>query len=222
METKKCYYCKKELLIDMFDCNSNSKDGYESTCRNCKSKKKEYYHKNKEKILQNCAEYRQTHKEEKAARDKKYAQGHKEKIIKYQKKYREEHKETNSEYQKKYREKNKEKLYEYKKSPHVRYKVYQNNAKHKNRIFDLSEDEFIEISSQPCIYCGEYSDTYNNEPFNGIDRIDSNLGYQKDNCVSCCSTCNRMKMDLEVNDWISKMKQIINYFEPKSLFIFTN
>ena len=212
METKKCIHCKKELAINMFDLSTKSKDGYASTCKECKLKKHEYYERNKEEISQKSAEYRVTHKEQKAASDKKYAQENKEKIQQYQKEYREEHKLSNAEYQKQYRIKNKDRLDEYKKSPHVRYNVYQNNARHKDRNFDLSEDDFIKMTSQPCIYCGGYSDTYNGEWFNGIDRIDSSLGYSYNNCVTCCATCNRMKMDLDVDDWIGKMKQIIGYY----------
>lgn len=209
---KKCTCCKKELSISMFDLSSKNEDGYESTCKECKLKKHEYYERNKEKILKKCAEYTATHKEEKAVRDRKYAQEHKEQKRQYQKEYRESHKEVNAEYQKQYRVKNKDRLDEYKKSPHVRYKSYQNNARNKNRNFDLSEDDFVEMTRQPCIYCGEYSDTYNGELFNGIDRINSNLGYSIDNCVPCCATCNRMKMDLDVNDWVGKMKQIIYHY----------
>lgn len=176
------------------------------------AKKREYYQEHKDEILQKSAQYRATHKEQKAAADKKYAQEHKEQIQQYQKEYREEHKLSNAEYQKQYRIKNKDRLDEYKKSPHVRYTVYQRNAKTKDRNFDISEDEFIKISKQPCVYCGEYSDTYDGEPFSGVDRVDSNLGYSIDNCVSCCATCNRMKLDLDVNDWIGKMKQIINHY----------
>lgn len=176
------------------------------------AKKREYYQEHKEEILQKSAEYRETHKEQKAAADKKYAQEHKEKIQQYQKEYREEHKLSNAEYQKQYRIKNKDRLDEYKKAPHTRYKNYQRNAKTKDRNFDISEDEFVEISKLPCVYCGEYSDTYNGEPFSGVDRVDSNLGYSIDNCVPCCTTCNRMKLDLDVNDWIGKMKQIINHY----------
>ena len=216
MTTKKCAYCKKKLPIDMFDFSSRSKDGYASTCRECTPKKKQYYERNKEKVLLKCAEYRSTHKEQKAETDKKYAQKNKDKIKQYQKEYRDSHKESSAEYQKQYRIKNKNKLDEYKKSPHVRYTVYQRNAKNKKRNFDLSEDEFIEMSKQPCIYCGEYSDTYNNEPFNGIDRIDSDLGYSINNCVPCCATCNRMKMDLKVDDWINKMIQIINHYHKSA------
>lgn len=212
METKKCICCKKELSVSMFDPSSKNQDGYESTCKKCKIKKREYYERNKEKILKRCAEYTAAHKEEKAARDRKYAQEHKEQRQQYQKEYRESHKEANAEYQKQYRIKNKDKLDEYKKAPHIRYKVYQSNARVKDRDFNLTEDEFIEISKQPCVYCGEYSDTYNGEPFSGVDRVDSNLGYSIDNCVPCCATCNRMKLDLDVNDWIGKMKQIINHY----------
>ena len=195
----------------MFDASSRSKDGYEGTCRECKVKKHEYYEKNKEDILQKSAEYRESHKEQKSARDQKYAQANKGKIQKYQKEYRASHKETNAAYQKQYRIKNKDKLDEYKKSPHNRYKSYRNNARKKERNFDFSENDFIEFTKQPCVYCGEYSDTYDGELFNGIDRIDSDLGYSIDNCVPCCAICNRMKMDMCVDVWFEKMKQISAY-----------
>jgi hypothetical protein len=227
MQIKQCTSCKQELQLDMFHKSSRSKDGYNSICKECKAKidreyreknqdtikarKKKYYQDNKDSISLKSAEYRLTHKEEKAAQDKRYAQEHKEKIQQYQKEYRDSHKLSNAEYQKQYREKNKDKLDEYKKSPHVRYTVYKRNAKKKNRNLDLTEDEFIKMSKQPCVYCGGYSDTYNGDQFNGIDRFDSNLGYSLNNCVPCCATCNRMKMDLPVNDWINKMKQIIEY-----------
>jgi hypothetical protein len=175
-------------------------------------RKREYYQEHRDEILLKSAEYRETHKEQKAETDKRYAQANKEKIQQYQKEYRDSHKVLNSEYQKQYREKNKEKLAEYKKSPHVRYTAYKRNANNRSLSFDLSEDEFIEMSKLPCVYCGEYSDTYNGEWFNGIDRIDSGLGYHKDNVVPCCSICNRMKLDLNIDDWINKMTKIINYY----------
>lgn len=228
MKTKKCNTCGRELSIDMFYRASNNIDGHANICKECESKrkkeyrethkesikkkKKEYYIQNKEEILLKHAEYRETHKEQKAETNKKYAQKNKEKIHQYQKEYRASHKASNSEYQKQYREKNKDKLTEYKKSPHSRYMVYKRNAKNRDLDFNLSEDEFIEISGQPCIYCGEYSDTYNSIPFNGIDRINSKAGYQKDNCVPCCSMCNKMKFDYDVEEWINKMIQIINYY----------
>ena len=43
---------------------------------------------------------------------------------------------------------------------------------------------------------------------NGIDRIDSCIGYTKSNCVSCCEICNKAKRNLtikEFTDWIKKL-----------------
>jgi hypothetical protein len=55
---------------------------------------------------------------------------------------------------------------------------------------------------------------YNNsEPIfvNGVDRVDSNGDYVKDNCVPCCTTCNRMKMDMSYNIFIKHIIKIRNY-----------
>lgn len=43
---------------------------------------------------------------------------------------------------------------------------------------------------------------------NGIDRINSNKGYEKDNCVSCCPICNRMKLDLSLEDFYAHIEKI--------------
>ena len=43
---------------------------------------------------------------------------------------------------------------------------------------------------------------------NGVDRIDSSLGYTIDNCVACCDKCNYAKHDLSTEDfkeWIIKI-----------------
>ena len=50
-------------------------------------------------------------------------------------------------------------------------------------------------------------------PFCGIDRIDSNKGYTKDNVISCCEMCNRMKSDYNVKDWLRKVKTIAERIE---------
>lgn len=47
--------------------------------------------------------------------------------------------------------------------------------------------------------------------FNGIDRIDSSKGYYKENCVSCCTKCNRMKLDYDINDFLNHINNIFNY-----------
>ena len=84
-------------------------------------------------------------------------------------------------------------------------------AKDKNLPFDLSLDEFEYITSKKCFYCGSdpkiwvaKRTTYKPILFNGIDRVDNNLGYINSNVVPCCSTCNYMKKNLKLSSMESK------------------
>lgn len=94
-----------------------------------------------------------------------------------------------------------------------RYKNYKQGAKSRDLDFNLSKEEFDEITKMPCKYCGEYSGVFLGVYFCGIDRIDSNIGYVKDNVVPCCEICNRMKLDYKFDDWVNKMKKILNHLE---------
>ena len=90
---------------------------------------------------------------------------------------------------------------------------YKSNAQRRNINFNLSKEEFINIISQPCYYCGAIS---NQEKLIGIDRIDSSKDYTLDNCVPCCDMCNKMKLDYSVKEWLFHMKKIISYMENKN------
>lgn len=57
------------------------------------------------------------------------------------------------------------------------------------------------------MYCGDDIEAV------GIDRVDSQKGYSKGNCVPCCEVCNEMKLDYPVAEWLAKMKQIIAKFD---------
>lgn len=97
--------------------------------------------------------------------------------------------------------------------------VYKNNANKRNIVFNLSKDEFKKLTSGRCDYCGEapekeFKRPPSNNPFNGnyiyngIDRVDNDMGYFVDNCVSCCETCNRAKLEMNRDDfvkWIIKV-----------------
>ena len=51
----------------------------------------------------------------------------------------------------------------------------------------------------------KYSNTYT---YSGIDRVDSNIGYEINNVVSCCNICNRAKSNMkldEFNEWRMKL-----------------
>lgn len=87
--------------------------------------------------------------------------------------------------------------------------------------FKLSFEEFDELVHGDCVYCGNaptfplrFKNDFKNreiEYFNGIDRIDSNQDYTKENCVSCCSMCNRMKSDFNKDEFLNHIDKIHNF-----------
>lgn len=91
------------------------------------------------------------------------------------------------------------------------------NTKAKHKDFELTLEEFSKLVHDNCIYCGappeKNSEFYQglrrksieDVPVNGIDRIDSNLGYISGNCVPCCSYCNRMKSDLSFDEFSNRI-----------------
>lgn len=56
---------------------------------------------------------------------------------------------------------------------------------------------------------------YGNYLYNGIDRKDSSIGYLLENCVSCCSKCNQIKMDMSETDFLSHVTKIYRYSHDK-------
>jgi hypothetical protein len=104
------------------------------------------------------------------------------------------------------------------------YEKYQYSAKTRNIDFNLSKEEHLEIIKQNCYYCGsepELKQPHKGKgkyvgvpvPYNGIDRIDSNVGYEVDNCVSCCTKCNYMKSDMNVSLFKEHILKIANYLQ---------
>ena len=91
-----------------------------------------------------------------------------------------------------------------------RYLTYQTRAKKKKINFELTKEEFDNITNQPCLYCGEYTEGKENV---GIDRIDSNKGYIKGNCVPCCVNCNLGKYTSNVSVWLKRMRKISERFQ---------
>ena len=101
------------------------------------------------------------------------------------------------------------------------YGEYKRNAKTKNKIFNLSKIEFRKIVEQHCYYCAQPPNNEkrpakgNNGSYfsNGIDRIDNDIGYIKENCVPCCTTCNfakRQMSKIEFAKWVNKISSNFN------------
>lgn len=91
-----------------------------------------------------------------------------------------------------------------------RYNIYKKNARKRNIVFNISKEKFYEISSKPCYYCGELRE------YNGIDRIDSNIGYEDNNIVPCCEICNKMKSNYDLVFWLNHINKITTYTRNKN------
>jgi hypothetical protein len=97
------------------------------------------------------------------------------------------------------------------------YSSYRTRATKKDREFELTEAQFKKLIFEICYYCDSPPDNIRNYKrkgfifkYNGIDRIDSNLGYISDNCVTCCSKCNYMKNDMGLDSFFEQIDKIYN------------
>lgn len=72
-----------------------------------------------------------------------------------------------------------------------KYHQIRNDAKKAGYDWDLSPLEVYYLFTAPCHYCGVES----NWPLgrNGIDRVNTTVGYFKNNVVTACQTCNMAK-----------------------------
>lgn len=111
---------------------------------------------------------------------------------------------------------------------------YKSSAKRRNIKYSLTREQFIELISKSCYYCGFEGRMYNyyfnkdktkclgysSAPdwidkqwikYNGIDRKDNNIGYEFDNCLPCCKECNFGKHDLSFDKFKEYITRLINF-----------
>lgn len=101
---------------------------------------------------------------------------------------------------------------------------YQRHAFQRHLEFNLSEEQFIDLTSMPCYYCGKAPSSFRKSlrksgggfVYNGIDRIHNKLGYTVDNTISCCEFCNKMKMDHTQEEFIYQCRLIVEEADKKS------
>jgi hypothetical protein len=104
---------------------------------------------------------------------------------------------------------------------HNLFASYKLGALYRGISFDLTEEEFRELTKGNCYYCGEEPSkirkiTSNGEyVFNGIDRMISEDSYRIGNVVSCCWNCNRLKGDMKLNFFLSHMQKILENMKNK-------
>jgi hypothetical protein len=82
------------------------------------------------------------------------------------------------------------------------------NAKSRNIKVEINLNEFYEIASKNCFWCGnppqiKYGPKkwQQSVQLSGIDRKHNDIGYTLKNSVACCYDCNRAKSDLSLDLW---------------------
>lgn len=106
------------------------------------------------------------------------------------------------------------------------YRNYKRGAIKRNYEFNLTKNEVRQLTAAPCYYCGiAPSQIMNNKTFgvteegiknseykyNGIDRMDNQLGYSLNNCVTCCGQCNVAKRSMSSNEFLNLILKIYNH-----------
>ena len=216
--TKTCTVCCKELPMEEFQ-GERSFKFITKTCKSCREsnkindKKRDKEHRNE--LARICAK-----KPENIIVKQQWAEANYEKVAEKWMNYRgrqieknqEEYLKKNAENAKSWREKNPEKVKENNtakmKNINSQYKIYIRSAGDKNLVFDLPQEIYTEKIKEPCYYCGE---TDKHKGFNGIDRMNQQMGYIVDNCVSCCQMCNYMKKSLNENIFLQRVEHILVY-----------
>lgn len=99
---------------------------------------------------------------------------------------------------------------------------YKQGALSRNLTFELSYDEFCNLTSRPCYYCGSIRTIFINKDCvnkninlnnlcSGIDRIDNKMGYITNNVVPCCKICNRGKGNLSKERWLKYLDILVEF-----------
>lgn len=89
------------------------------------------------------------------------------------------------------------------------YRAYKSSCLKLNRVFNLSLNEFSRLTKMDCYYCGRKPFSilrgYGNGDYcyNGIDRIDSKIGYIKGNIVTACKDCNIAKQSMGKDEFLN-------------------
>jgi len=99
------------------------------------------------------------------------------------------------------------------------YQDYIGGARQRALVFDLTLEDFRVLTSQNCRYCGAEPSKRSRARkgtkipyiYNGVDRIDNEFGYTKENSAPCCSICNRMKFKFSVEEFIEHARRITEH-----------
>ena len=196
--SRKCVKCKKvheDLTKYCPTCKEYARVYREANKEDIAVKKAAYYEENKEDIAVKKTVYREKNKEVIAAKGMVYYQENKEDITIKRAEYYEDNKEDIRARQT-----------AYKNTQEGKMKQIKQSAKERKKIITITDDEIINMTDLPCVYCG--TETIDAAKRNGIDRLDSSKGYALDNCVPCCHMCNMMKGEVDPLTFVERCAHI--------------
>ena len=93
----------------------------------------------------------------------------------------------------------------------VKYSLSKLSAISRNIPFDVSKEYFDTKKQECCYLCGKQNSEGHQ---NGIDRVDSSIGYVESNMQSCCGTCNYMKNNYSLESFLKKCSLIVTHHKP--------
>jgi len=102
--------------------------------------------------------------------------------------------------------------------------VYKSTARKKGHEWSLNVEDFCNLIAGDCHYCGDSPKERTTKfkydtgfRYNGIDRAVNSEGYTRENCVSCCWTCNNKKSDTdyaEFCEWVVRVAENVRGKKP--------
>lgn len=98
------------------------------------------------------------------------------------------------------------------------YFNYKRSATVRGLEFSLSFEDFLALTKQNCIYCGSEPKGIQKTPslngnhiYNGLDRVNNNLGYTIENVVPCCKRCNKGKSNISKEEFLEWIDSVYRY-----------
>jgi hypothetical protein len=108
------------------------------------------------------------------------------------------------------------------------YSTYKYGAKRRKLEFLISLDKVKSLIFENCFYCGSEPNSFRksqrilktNQPpplvYNGIDRINNDIGYTETNVVPCCIICNRAKREMSYENFLLWLDRVVAFRGAKN------
>lgn len=98
---------------------------------------------------------------------------------------------------------------------------YRTQARKRGLSFELSRDQFRTLTSGSCHYCGSppayiykpSRDRDGADPYiyNGVDRMNNDLGYIAGNVATCCGVCNGAKSTMSSDQFLALVAKVARH-----------